>query len=97
MVTNGSLFTTGLIRETKEEWNLTKVQIPLDGDLNEYCRRKNYIDNDPAVFDRVIASINLLLTEGISLMIRLNTDFDNADQLFKFAEKLSELVKYRKI
>lgn len=95
IVTNGSLFSEPLIIEAKKEWNLERVQITLDGRKEEYCARKNYIDCDSSVYDTVISNIRLLLRHGLTVMIRMNLDFDNIGELYSLADELNEKITVR--
>lgn len=81
IVTNGSLFTEVLINKAKALWNLKKAQITLDGNEEEYNRRKNYYQSEPSPFKTVIRNIRMLQQAGIRVTIRLNVDFDNIDDL----------------
>lgn len=86
IVTNGSLFTEKLVKEAKEQWNLHLAQITLDGNEEEYNRRKNYFNHTGSPFQSVIHSIKLLQKADIQINIRLNTDFDNLDSMRSLAE-----------
>ena len=88
MVSNGSLFNEEIINEAKNDWNLKMVQITLDGDREEYIRRKNYINSDHTVFDRVLKNIKMLQEAGIQVVVRLNIDFDNYQSVLDLAEKM---------
>ncbi|MDO4415847.1 MAG: radical SAM protein [Erysipelotrichaceae bacterium] len=88
MISNGSLFNEEIINEAKNDWNLKMVQITLDGDREEYIRRKNYINSDHFVFDRVLNNIKMLQKAGITVMVRLNIDFDNYQSVLNLVEKM---------
>ena len=90
MVTNGSLFNEDVISEAINKWNLKKVQITLDGDEDEYNKRKNYFDSSVSPFAIVIRSIRSLLDAGINVSIRLNVDDANIESMKKLAERLSK-------
>ena len=60
MISNGYLFNDDTIKEAKEEWQLTKVQITLDGTEQIYNRCKAYIYKDVNAYRRVIGNIHLL-------------------------------------
>lgn len=87
MISNGYLFDQDLIDKARNNWNLYKVQITLDGTERVYNRIKNYIHGDSNPFERVIRNIKLLLSAGIKVSIRLNLDEHNKNDL-------SELIDY---
>ena len=93
IVTNSSLFTEPLILEAISQWNLKGVQITLDGDEEEYNRRKNYFDTSVSPFTKVIQNMVLLHNHGIGLFIRLNTDYENLDSMKKLAVRLNALFE----
>ena len=55
MASNGYLFDEDTVKEAKEEWLLTKVQITLDGTEKIYNRSKAYIYNNVNAFRTVIS------------------------------------------
>ena len=88
MISNGYLFNDNTIKEAKEEWQLTKVQITLDGTEQIYNRCKAYIYKDVNAYRRVIGNIHLLQDADIHVSIRLNIDMHNAMNLSELADEL---------
>ncbi len=96
MVTNGYLFDDEIIKKAVEKWNLTGLQITLDGLADTYNRVKNYKNDDNNAFDRVIDNIDKLSKAGIAVRIRLNMDYHNCSELYKLADFLSERFTEKK-
>lgn len=90
MISNGYLFDHALVSHAKQEWNLQKVQITLDGTETVYNRTKAFIYPKENAFQRVLSNIDLLLDEGIHVLVRLNIHQGNADDLFALSEQLGE-------
>lgn len=88
MVTNGYLFDDELIAVAKNDWNLKRLQITLDGTEKIYNRIKAYIYDDPNPYDRVLCNIGELIKSGIDVNIRINMDLHNAHDLKKLVEEL---------
>ena len=86
MISNGYLMDEETSKVAKENWNLKRIQITLDGTHDIYNRRKAYIYSDDA-FNRVINNIHHLLDREIRVTIRLNLDDRNY-------EDLKELIYY---
>lgn len=87
MVSNGFLFSDELIETAKSLWNLTRVQITLDGTEEKYNKIKNYKDNkDDNPFVKVCNNIEKLLKNNIRVAIRLNATKDNIDDLYKLVD-----------
>jgi len=89
MVTNGYLFDDEIIKKAVEKWNLTGLQITLDGLADTYNRIKNYKNGDNNAFSRVIDNIDKLSKAGVSVRIRLNMDKHNSDELYELTDFLS--------
>ena len=90
MVTNGSLFSDATVNDAANLWNLKTVQITLDGDEEEYNRRKNYFDGSVSPFRKVIDNIALLKQAGIQVRLRINMDFDNIESVRSLCEHLDQ-------
>lgn len=88
MTSNGYLFNKETIKEAKVLWNLSKVQITLDGTEEIYNSCKAYIYKDVNAYRRVISNIHKLQYAGIHVCIRLNIDMHNADNLLELANEL---------
>ncbi|MBE5751905.1 MAG: radical SAM protein [Clostridiales bacterium] len=70
MTTNGFLINHNIAKKAKNNWNVQRVQITLDGTKNVYEKIKG-IDS-PNAFERVIENIHSLSSVGIKVSIRLN-------------------------
>lgn len=83
MISNGLLFTPELCSIAKTKWKLQGIQITLDGTEKIYNKTKNYINISKSdnPFNTVIDNIKLLLSQGIKVTVRLNTDLHNGDDL----------------
>ena len=90
MITNASLFSKELIDLAKEEWNLTNIQITLDGMAETHEKRKAYVNNE-YYFNKTIETIGSLLSAGFHVSLRLNYDkknFSNIIVLIHFIHKI---------
>lgn len=88
MTSNGYLFDDDTIKEAKDLWNLTKVQITLDGTEKIYNRSKAFIYQGVNAYRRVIDNIHRLQDANIRLYIRLNIDMHNANNLSELVDEL---------
>lgn len=86
--TNGYLFDKDLILKAKNIWNTVDVQITIDGTENVYNKVKNYIYKNTNPYKKVLNNIATLLNNGISVSIRMNLDFHNADNLKQLVVEL---------
>ncbi|MBR4768852.1 MAG: radical SAM protein [Lachnospiraceae bacterium] len=96
MTSNGYLFDEETVRKAKEEWNLSRVQITLDGTKEVYNRTKAYIYKDPDAYERVLNNIEQLSDSGITVSIRLNMNEKNAENLLELAKELGKRFSGRK-
>jgi len=96
MVSNGYLLDEETAKQAKESWNITWIQISLDGTKNVYNRTKAYIENDEDAFERVLKNIEFALDAGITVHVRLNMDSNNADDLSELVDILAERFEKRK-
>ena len=89
MVSNAYLFDEKIVKRAKNDWNLKKIQITLDGTEKIYNSRKKYIykDND-SPYRTVLNNIDLLLNNGLFPVVRLNMDLDNKDDLYELVDEL---------
>ena len=79
IVTNGSLFTANLISLAKNKWNISNVQITLDGTKRFYEIAKSYVDS--STFEDVIKHIKELCNAGIQTSIRINYNDKNYEDV----------------
>ena len=90
MVSNAYLFDDELVQIAKNEWNLTNVQITLDGTEKVYNETKAYINTIDNPYKRVIRNIELLLKKGIAVSVRLNVTDKNVADLNELIDELAE-------
>lgn len=93
MVSNGILFERELVDKAKNDWNLKRVQITLDGTREIYKRVKAYVMNVEDPFERVIQNINSLLRAEIRVSIRLNVGLYNNNAIRDLVDFLCEVMK----
>lgn len=85
IITNGILFNKTIIDEALN-WNLSNIQITLDGMKQEHEKRKDYY-NIKESFNKTIENVINLLQHGFRVSIRLNVDSKNV-------ESIKELIEY---
>jgi len=91
MISNAYLFDDETVRRAVESWNLSNVQVTLDGTEAVYNKSKAFIYKDgESPYRIVLANIGRLLDAGIRVVIRMNMDRHNAEDLFLLADELHE-------
>ena len=90
ITTNGYIFHQDMVSKAKQLWNLKEAQITLDGTEEVYNQVKAYIGASESPFQRVTKNIELLLIQGIKVIIRLNLDQDNYGNLIQLCKELKE-------
>lgn len=93
MISNGLLFTSEVVSKAKDLWNLYNVRITLDGTEDNYNTIKNYKNYHGSAYQTVLKNIDSLLTNGISVTIRLNIEKSNLEDSKKLL--LSLCNKYK--
>lgn len=89
MISNGYLFDEKSSYVAKTVWNLTDVQITLDGLEDNYNKVKNYVyQNQSSPFLRVLRNIHSLIENGIQVRVRLNLDLYNQGDIEKLVDYL---------
>ena len=96
MISNAYLFDEAMVEKAKTLWRLRRIQITLDGTAEVYNRTKAYIQTTDNPFERVMHNIELLLSRGINVAIRLNLGAHNAEDLNMLVEELFRRFKSRK-
>ena len=71
VTTNGILIDSHMI-ERFRRWNVTRVQITIDGIGEDYNRIKNYALGLDNPFDRIMQNIELIIKADITLHLRVN-------------------------
>lgn len=90
MTSNGYLFDKYSIDKLKNEWNLKRVQITLDGTEEKYNNIKNYVYINSNGFKKVTDNIEYLLSNDIFVNVRLNLSKDNIEDIKKLIEIIYE-------
>ena len=97
MISNGYLFDKFSMEEIKEQWKMNMVQITLDGTKEIYQQSKNYKNEDPNAYERVLNNIEYLLKNDITVTIRLNVSLNNGEDLIALIHELYDrFSKYEK-
>lgn len=91
MITNGSRVTEETVSRMKGLWNVTRVQVSMDGDAADYTARKRYAGNTD-MYPRVLAGIRQMAEAGIRVSVRCNVDGENIHTLPTFLADLSRAV-----
>lgn len=84
IITNGTLLDFDKAMILRDECNLKKVQITLDGLEENYCKRKNTTIN---IYQQVIKNI-VEICNVINVRIRLNADKENIQDLYDLSSFL---------
>lgn len=92
LITNGSMINESIVNKMKGVWNITSVQITLDGAFDVYNKIKKY-KNKKYTFELIISNIRMLLNAGIKVNIRLNYSGDNFDTLMSLINYLSNIFE----
>ena len=96
MTTNGYLFDKATVDRAKNDWNLSAVQITLDGTEEVYNRTKAYIYIGVNAYEKVMQNIGLLLDAEIAVHIRLNMNRKNDEDLYRLSDELAERFRGRR-
>lgn len=88
MTSNGYLFDKGTVGRAAKEWNLQSIQITLDGTEEVYNKTKSFIYKTENAYHRVMRNIDLLLDEGINVVLRLSVDKNNSNDLLELIDEL---------
>ena len=96
IITNGYAFDEDIIKRARNQWQLKRAQITLDGMAEEHNRRKNFQVKDANPFDEIIKNIHLLAENGISVSIRLNFDQNNIESIQNLIQYLIANFKGKK-
>lgn len=88
MVSNAFLFDEKLAQTARDEWNLMSVQITLDGTEEIYNKAKAYINPKENPYLRVLKNIDILLTNKITVNVRLNVTDTNISDLYQLIDEL---------
>lgn len=89
MISNGYLFDDAVVRKAAESWNLSHIQISLDGTEAVYNRSKAFIYRESSPYQVVMANIGRLLDVSIPVSVRFNMDLYNAENLLELVDELA--------
>lgn len=89
ITTNGYLLDENLLKKAKNNWNLKSVQITLDGTEQVYNKTKNYVNAVESPYIKVLNNIQALLSNGISVSVRLNVGEENGENLLELIDELN--------
>ena len=95
MISNGSLVTPSIVEKMTGPWKFKSVQISMDGDEEDYKRRKRYCEYRDD-YHRVMEGVNLMSEAGIPVTVRCNVDEENIRSVPRFLEDLRESVRFKK-
>lgn len=90
MITNGLLFDKSIIEQASNIWNLKWVQITIDGTEQVYNKTKKYIDYIGNPFYTVLDNIELLIDQGIHVLVSLRVSELNGDSLLELVDILMD-------
>ena len=89
-ISNACLFDRETIAQAVSLWNLTSVQVTLDGTRETYNRVKAFIYKDSDPYSHVLNHIEALSDAGIRVVIRLNLGLYNAEEMSALVSELAE-------
>ena len=92
MISNGSLITREIVEKMKDVWNLTSIQISMDGAEEDYLRRKRY----PVYHDeyrKVMEAVSMMSEVGIDVTVRCNVDEENWPRIPRFLNDMRDGVR----
>ena len=84
MITNGTLLDEERIKQLLEIANLKKIQITLDGDVNNYCLKKC---TNPQIYYKVLNNI-ITTSKHLRTIVRFNADKANYNELVELSKYL---------
>ena len=90
MVSNGYLVNDEIVSKAVNSWNLTNIQITLDGTESVYNKVKAFVYKDTNAYQIVIKNVERLVNSGVRVFIRLNMDLHNADDLLALVKELAD-------
>ncbi len=93
IITNGSKIDDTTIDKMIHKWKIQDVQITLDGSYEEYSSRKAYVDQDDAIYYRILQTVGKLARKGISVQLRMNIDRNNRESILNAVTDINELFK----
>lgn len=89
MVSNGYLVTEEIAKKLRE-YEVTGVQITIDGPPDIHNSRRKLRNSSEPTFDKIIENIKILQKNDIEVTIRVNIDKTNVDRLEELMDILAE-------
>lgn len=94
MVSNGSLITPKILEKMKGLWNVTGIQISVDGCEKDYIARKRYVSYHDD-YHAVIDAIDRMSEAGIHVIVRCNTDESILPGIPQFLKDFSSGIAHK--
>ncbi len=94
MITNGSLITPEIIGKMKGLWNLSSIQISMDGSEEDYRARKRY-RSDRDQYHAVMRAVSTMSEAGIRVTVRCNVDEENWPRIPRFLEEMRDGITHK--
>ncbi len=88
IVSNCSLFSKNDIEIAKQNWNLKRVQVTIDGTEKIYNKTKAYKGYSANPFESVLNNIKMLLQNEIQVICRINFDCNYEKDMYALVDKL---------
>lgn len=93
IITNASLIEDTDIEHFKR-YKIEGAQITIDGTKEIHDKRRRSVTGE-STFDRLIDRVNLLLNNGLCVIVRINIDKENIDRVDELLDILAERVDKR--
>lgn len=93
IVTNASLLEDSDVEQFKR-YKIKGAQITIDGVKEIHDSRRRSVTGE-STFDRLIDRVNLLLNNGLSVIVRINIDKDNINRVDELLDVLAERITRR--
>lgn len=94
MVTNGLLLNDEMVNRAKTLWNLTSVQITVDGVESNHNRIKAFMDPTENPYQRVLDNVQILLSKDINVTLRMNFDIENFGDFSLLLQEVEERYRH---
>ena len=94
MITNASLITQEVVDKMRGIWNLSILQVSMDGAEEDYVHRKRYrVYNGD--YHRVIEAVNMVSAAGIRVTISCNVDEENLPRIPDYLNDLHGAITHK--
>lgn len=90
IVTNASLLDDSDV-ELFKKYKISGAQITIDGVKEIHDKRRRSVTGE-STFDKLIDRVNLLLNNGLSVIVRVNIDKENIDRVDELLDVLAERI-----